>query len=99
MGRMGRRSRRALAGRRRKRRTGRTGRTGRKGRDGHYLPGDSMKRIAAGATVVLLAAGISSANGQYAPGKQGSDDVRVVGHLPLGGELSATDVDLEQELS
>ncbi len=45
---------------------------------------------------VLWAAPIYS---QYPPGQQGSSNVHVLAHLPLGGELSAADIDMEQELS
>jgi hypothetical protein len=31
--------------------------------------------------------------------KRGSDNITVLGHLPLGGPLSVTDLDIEQELS
>jgi hypothetical protein len=47
----------------------------------------------------LLAGGVSAASGQYAPGKQGSQNVRVLAHVPHGGEFHATDVEIEQELS
>ena len=34
----------------------------------------------------------------WTPLQRGSDNIEIVGHLPLGARLTATDVDLEQEL-
>jgi hypothetical protein len=31
--------------------------------------------------------------------KRGSDNIEVVSHIPLGGPLSVSDIDIEQELS
>src|SRR5579864_9002606 len=36
---------------------------------------------------------------QHPPGQQGSSNVHIVSHLPLGGELTVGDVEIEQELS
>jgi len=36
---------------------------------------------------------------QGTPLKRGSDNIEVVGHLPLGAHLNVTDMDMEQELS
>jgi hypothetical protein len=36
---------------------------------------------------------------QYAPGKQGSSNVRIVSHIPLGGGLVTSDIEIERELS
>jgi hypothetical protein len=48
----------------------------------------------------------TSASGQgfppdpaFVPGNQGSRNIRVLGHLPLGGEFSSSDLEIEQELS
>ncbi|NIR39684.1 MAG: hypothetical protein GWN79_19690, partial [Actinobacteria bacterium] len=35
---------------------------------------------------------------EWTPLSRGSDNVEVVAHVPLGPRLSATDVDIEQEL-
>jgi hypothetical protein len=36
---------------------------------------------------------------QHPPGKQGSSNVRVMAHIPLGGNFSTTDIEIEQDLS
>jgi hypothetical protein len=35
----------------------------------------------------------------HAPGQQGSSNVHIVSHIPLGGELKVADIEIEQELS
>ncbi len=44
----------------------------------------------------LLAHPVSA---QYPPGEQGSTNLHVVSHVPLGGEFRVTDIEIEQELS
>ena len=41
---------------------------------------------------------VASANAQWTPEKPGSDNVEVLGHIPLGPTLSVADMDVEQEL-
>ena len=36
---------------------------------------------------------------QHPPGKQSSPNVHVLSHIPLGGDFSTTDIEMEQELS
>ncbi len=36
--------------------------------------------------------------GQYAPGEQGSDNVKIVAHVPLAGALQVADIEIEQDL-
>ena len=43
----------------------------------------------------LLAHPVSA---QYPPGEQGSTNLHVVSHVPLGGEFRVTDIEIEQEL-
>ena len=51
-------------------------------------------------TATLLAALLLTplANAQWTPEKPGSENVSVVGHVPLGGRMTVTDMELEQEL-
>ena len=49
--------------------------------------------------LTILGSTPSSAFAQATPLKRGSDNVDVMGHLPLGPQLSVTDMDVEQELS
>jgi len=41
----------------------------------------------------------AKAQAQYPPGQQRSDNVRLVSHLPLAGEMKVSDIEIEQELS
>ena len=36
---------------------------------------------------------------QYPPGQQGSSNIQIVSHLPIGGGFKATDLEIEQELA
>ena len=47
----------------------------------------------------LLAIARAPASAQWTPLQRGSDNIEVLGHLPLGGPFSAADTDIEQELS
>ena len=60
---------------------------------------DTLTRIclSAGTLVVLLAGG--HANAQHPPGLQGSSNVTILSHIPLGGPFSGGDVEIEQELA
>ncbi len=50
--------------------------------------------------VALLAALFApNARAQYPPGQQGSRNVRIVSHVPLGRMFTVTDIEIEQELS
>ncbi len=49
--------------------------------------------------LTILGSAPSSAFAQATPLKRGSDNIDVMGHLPLGPQLSVTDMDVEQELS
>ena len=51
------------------------------------------------AVVALVALAVAPASAQWTPMKRGSDNIEVVGHLPLGPPLSVSDMDVEQELS
>ena len=50
----------------------------------------------------FLAAGLFSAAPlaaqEWTPLKRGSDNIEVLGHIPLGHRLSVADLDMEQEL-
>ena len=51
-------------------------------------------------SVVLLSASSTlAAPQQWTPMKRGSDNIEVVSHLPLGADLSVSDIEIEQELS
>lgn len=59
-----------------------------------------MKRF----VLTLMAAAVAvlpvdPASAQWTPEKPGSDNIEVLGHLPLGPALSVADMDVEQELS
>ena len=47
----------------------------------------------------LMAVVVPEASAQWTALKRGSDNIDVVGHLPMGGPVSAADTDIEQELS
>ena len=50
--------------------------------------------------VLLLLVGVAGvAQAQYPPGEQGSRNVRIMSHLPLGRAFSVSDIEMEQELS
>ena len=48
------------------------------------------------AAVLLLAA--PAAQAQWTASKPGSDNMEILGHIPLGPRLSVADLDMEQEL-
>ena len=50
------------------------------------------------AAVLALALAVAPAAGQWTPMTPGSDNMDVIGHAPLGPQLSVADVELEQEL-
>src|SRR5262245_24429563 len=49
--------------------------------------------------VIATASFSASLAAQHPPGEQGSRNVRVMSHLPLGRLFSTTDIEIEQELS
>ena len=52
------------------------------------------------ALILLLALiTIPTASAQWTPEKPGTDNIEVIGHIPLGPRLSVADMDVEQELS
>ncbi|NNM34033.1 MAG: hypothetical protein HKO53_13250, partial [Gemmatimonadetes bacterium] len=57
----------------------------------------SVSLIALAAGSVSLAAEATAQ--EWSPLQRGSENIEVVGHLPLGGRLTVTDMDMEQELS
>jgi hypothetical protein len=58
-------------------------------------------RLLAVVTVLTIFVGIDAtpASAQATALKRGSDNIQVLGHIPLGPTLSVSDMDLEQELS
>src|SRR6185503_12848740 len=61
-----------------------------------------------GAAIFLMILGAGPAHGQRLPGEQGSRNVSIISHIPLGGgggisisntEIRAADLEIEQELS
>ena len=49
--------------------------------------------------LIVLLTPLAPLAAQHPPGKQGSANVRVLAHLPLGGNFSTTDIEIEQDLS
>jgi hypothetical protein len=49
--------------------------------------------------IALLAFGSSASAQLFTPGAQGSSNVKVMSHIPLGGPFKANSIDVEQELS
>jgi len=60
------------------------------------VPNPPSTLCTATALAVLLATPLTA---QWTPLDRASDNIEVVGHLPLGPRLSAADMDIEQELS
>src|SRR5262245_56122765 len=65
-----------------------------------------MIRAHAAAAIALLTFGTSNAaaqafppHGDFVPGTQGSRNMKVMSHIPLGRIFTVTDVEVEQELS
>jgi len=50
-------------------------------------------------TLACMLPGARVAAGQWTPEKPGSDNIEVLGHIPLGPRLSVSDLELEQELN
>ena len=51
------------------------------------------------ATLTLIFADINPLSAQWTPLNRSSDNIEVLGHLPLGPHLNVSDMDVEQELS
>ena len=51
------------------------------------------------AIVLALAAWVGPVSAQWTAMNRGSENIEVVGHLPLGAHLNVSDMDVEQELS
>ena len=51
------------------------------------------------AIAVMIALVVPPVSAQWTPLKRGSDNIEVLGHLPVGPALSVSDTDVEQELS
>src|SRR5581483_7572453 len=48
----------------------------------------------------VIGASVAGAQTHHPPvGQEGSPNIHVVGHIPLGGDLHVTDIDIEQELA
>ena len=59
-----------------------------------------MKRLLLSGFVTLIASSIvAPASAQWTPEKPGSDNMEVLGHLPLGPRISLADLEIEQEMS
>jgi hypothetical protein len=59
-----------------------------------------FKHLFAAAAVLLLLAAVAAppAHAQWTASKPGSDNMDILGHIPLGPRLSVADMDIEQEL-
>ena len=51
------------------------------------------------ALAALIATAVAPVSAQWTPLSRGSDNIEVLGHLPVGPALSVSDMDVEQELS
>ena len=56
-------------------------------------------RILISAAVIAVACSSTQVFSQWTPDNPGSDNITVLGHQPLGGRMTVTDMELEQELS
>ena len=56
-----------------------------------------IRNLVVATSLVLL--GASQATAQFPPGKQGSSNLHVLAHLPLGGWYGTAELELEEELS
>ena len=58
----------------------------------------SLKRLSLVMLLLAVGAPLSAQDVPWSPLKRGSDNVEVLGHLPLGPRLSVADMDMEQEM-
>ena len=58
----------------------------------------SLKRLLLSVLALAIAAPVAAQGVPWSPLKRGSDNVEVLGHLPLGPRLSVADMDIEQEM-
>src|ERR1043165_1572050 len=58
-----------------------------------------MKSTLVGGVALLVAAALPAHAQDHAPGEQGSSNVHVLGHIPLGRSFSGSDIEMEQELA
>jgi hypothetical protein len=58
----------------------------------------NVRVLLAAALLAVSAATLSAQDVPWSPLKRGSDNIEVLGHLPLGARLSVADMDLEQEM-
>jgi hypothetical protein len=54
--------------------------------------------LAAAAALAIAAQPVAAQTPPWTPLERGSDNIEVLGHLPLGPRLSVADMDVEQEL-
>jgi len=59
----------------------------------------ALRAFAAALFAAALAAPAAAQETPWTPMKRGSDNMEVLGHIPLGPRLSVADLDMEQELS
>jgi hypothetical protein len=63
-------------------------------------PGASMRLVAPPLLGILLLSALPVPSAaQYPPGQQGSSNIRILSHVPIGGGFKATDLEIEQELA
>ena len=59
-----------------------------------------MKRLFLFGFITLIASSIvAPVSAQWTPEKPGSDNMEVLGHLPLGPQISLADLEIEQEMN
>ena len=58
-----------------------------------------LRLLSAAALLAVSSAPLAAQQVPWSPLKRGSDNIEVLGHLPLGARLSVADMEIEQELS
>ena len=58
----------------------------------------SLKRLLLSVLALAIAVPVAAQGVPWSPLKRGSDNIEVLGHLPLGPRLSVADMDVEQEM-
>jgi hypothetical protein len=59
---------------------------------------NNARTFVAAALLIAVTTPITAQQVPWSPLKRGSDNIEILGHLPLGARLSVADMDIEQEL-
>ena len=70
----------------------------------HYMRKPEMRKLEAlifpfAVVAIVLVAANGAHAAQWTADKPGSDNIELVSHLPLGADLSVSDIEIEQEMS